>query len=299
MSLFNNVLVKCVQFMPKWVVKIFANKYIAGENLSDAVRVVNELNSKGIHATIDLLGEAVSNKDESAIDKEKCLEILQAINENNLSANLSIKPTQLGLQIDEDFCYHQVEDLVKMAEKINNFVRIDMEDSSTTDATIRLFNRLKKNYSKVGVVVQSYLKRTYSDVAELNQNGTNYRLCKGIYIEPKEIAYKDYQKVRDNFLDVLRMMLKNGNYVGIATHDDFLINGALKLINEMKIPNDKFEFQMLLGVKEKLWEQLNKDGYKVRIYVPFGKEWYRYSLRRLKENPNIARHMFFNLFRLN
>lgn len=299
MSLFNNLLVKSVNLMPKWVVKIFANKYIAGENLSDAVRVVKELNSKGIYATIDLLGEAVTNKDESAIDKEKCLEILQAIDSNKLMANLSIKPTQLGLQIDEEFCFNQVKELIKKAEEINNFVRIDMEDSSTTDATIRLYKKLKQNFNKVGIVVQSYLKRTYSDVAELNQNGTNYRLCKGIYIEPKEIAYKDYQKVRDNFLDVLNLMFKNGNYVGIATHDDYLIENAYQMIKDMNIPKDKFEFQMLLGVKEKLWEKITADGYKVRIYVPFGKEWYRYSMRRLKENPNIARHMFFNLFRIN
>jgi proline dehydrogenase len=185
---------------------------------------------------------------------------------------------------------------VEKAKGINNFVRIDMEDSPFTDKTINLFKRLKNDFNNVGLVLQAYLKRTTSDVITLNKLGTNYRLCKGIYIEPATIAYKDKQGIRENYLKSLELMFKNGNYVGIATHDEYLINEAYKMIKEMNISKDKFEFQMLLGVREDLRDRINDDGYKIRIYVPFGKDWYPYSIRRLKENPQIAGHIFKNIF---
>lgn len=291
MSVFNNLIVQMVQLMPKAVVGFFSKKYIAGESLGDGIRVVKELNSKDIHATMDVLGESVKNKEESIAAKNSCLETLEAIYKNKLMANLSIKPTQMGLAIDEEFAYNQVMELVKRAAEINNFVRIDMEDSPYTDATIKLFKRIFEQYKNVGIVLQAYLKRTYDDVVILNKLGTSYRLCKGIYVEPSTIAYKDKQAVRDNFMKVLEEMLKNGNYVGIATHDKYLIDESYKLIKEMNIPNDKFEFQMLLGVREDLRDKINRDGYKIRIYVPFGKDWYAYSVRRLKENPSIAGHI--------
>ena len=211
-------------------------------------------------------------------------------------ANLSLKPTQMGLSIDEEFAYEQIKEIVEKAKSLNNFVRIDMEDSPYTDKTINLFKKLRSDYNNFGIVIQAYLKRTTSDVITLNKLGTNYRLCKGIYIEPAAIAYKDRQEIRDNYLKSLELMLKNGNYVGIATHDEYLINGAYKMIKDMNIPKDKFEFQMLLGVREDLRDKINNDGYKIRIYVPFGKDWYPYSIRRLKENPQIAGHIFKNIF---
>ena len=171
-----------------------------------------------------------------------------------------------------------------------------MENSPHTDSTFRLYKRLREKYDNVGVVIQSYLKRSYNDVVELNELNTDYRLCKGIYIESAEIAFKDKQKVRNNFVKILEEILKAGNYVGIATHDEFLINEAYRLINELNIPKDKFEFQMLLGVREDLRDKINADGYKIRIYVPFGRDWYKYSIRRLQENPQIAGHIFKNLF---
>ncbi len=296
MSFFNKIIVAIVQLMPKAIVGIFSRRYIAGETLGEAIDLVKNLNSKGIYATIDVLGEAIKNKDEAITSKKKALQVFDSIIQNNLKANLSIKPTQMGLSIDEDFAYEQISELVERAKQIDNFVRIDMEDSPFTDATFKLYKRLRENYDNTGVVVQAYLKRTYDDVVVLNKLGTNYRLCKGIYIESPNIAYKDKQVIRDNYLKILETILKSGNYVGIATHDEHLIKGAYKLIKDLNILKDKFEFQMLLGVREDLRDRINKDGYKIRVYVPFGKDWYPYSIRRLKENPQIAGYIFKSLF---
>ena len=298
MSFFNNLIVSAVQIMPRSVVGFFSKRYIAGENIEDAIRVTRELNRQGIYATIDVLGEAVKNREEAVDSQNKALEVLDTIVNFNLKANLSIKPTQMGLAIDEDFAYDQVRTLIQKAKEINIFIRIDMEDSPYTDATFRLFRKLKQDYDNLGVVVQAYMKRTYDDVVVLNKLGTNYRLCKGIYIEPPAIAYKDKEAIRKNYVKDLELMLKNGNYVGIATHDEYLVNEAYRLIRELNIPKDKFEFQMLLGVREDLRNKINADGYKIRIYVPFGKDWYAYSTRRLKENPQMAGQIFRNIFSL-
>lgn len=295
---FNKLIVSVVKLLPKKVVYFFAKKYIAGVRLQDAINTVKELNSKNILATMDVLGESINTKDEVLLAKTECIAVLSAIEENKLNANLSIKPTQLGLLIDDEFCYEQVRELVEKAKSINNFVRLDMEDSGCTQKTIDLFKRLRKDFDNVGIVVQSYLKRTFDDVCNLNEINAHYRLCKGIYIEPEEIAFKDKQEVRDNFVKVLKRMFEDKCYVGIATHDDYLVDESYKLIKEMRIPNEKFEFQMLLGVKEDLREKINKDGYKVRVYVPFGQDWYAYSIRRLQENPNMAFQIAKNIFSL-
>jgi len=295
-SVFHNLLVKTVQAMPENIVWLFSKKYIAGKTLQSAIETVKQLNSKGIFATLDVLGESVKNRDESTEDKNKCLEVLDAIVENKLMANLSIKPTQMGLALDKEFAYQQILELVKKANSINNFVRIDMEDSPFTDATIDVYKRIYEEHSNVGIVLQAYLKRTYNDTIILNKLGTNFRLCKGIYIEPATIAYKDKQAIRDNFMKCLESMLKNGNYVGIATHDKYLIDRSYDLIKELNIPKDKFEFQMLLGVREDLRDKINNDGFKIRIYVPFGEDWYKYSIRRLQENPQLAGHIVKEFF---
>ena len=288
MDAFNNLIVRVVQLMPKPVVGFFSKKYIAGETLQDAVDFVKKLNAKGIYATMDVLGESVANKSESIKCKNEALDVLEAIEKNKLMANLSIKPTQMGLAIDEQFAYEQILELVKKAAEYKNFVRIDMEDSPFTDKTINLYKRIYADYKNVGVVIQSYMRRSFDDVVALNKIGTNYRLCKGIYVEPVAIAYKGKQEVRDNYLKILDQMFKDGNYVGIATHDKPLIDAAYTRIKEQNIAKDKFEFQMLLGVREDLRDKINSDGYKIRIYVPFGKDWYAYSVRRLKENPSVA-----------
>lgn len=297
MKLVNNIIVNFVKLLPKPVVKIFANKYIAGETLQDAINVTKELNSKGIYATIDVLGEAIKSKDEALEAKKECMQVLDAIVQNNLMANLSVKPTQFGLIIDREFGHQQISEVIAKAKSVNNFVRLDMEDSTTTDAIIDLYRCMKEKFNNsVGIVVQAYLKRTMDDVSALNKIGGHYRLCKGIYIEPEEIAYKDRQRVRDNFMDILKKMFTDGNYVGIATHDDYLIDAAYKLISEMNIPKDKYEFQMLYGVKENLRDKINADGHKIRIYVPFGEHWYKYSIRRLQENPNMAWYITKSIF---
>jgi len=230
--------------------------------------------------------------------KKEYLEIIDQSEKYKIDGNYSLKPSMFGLLLDKDLCYGHIREIVQKAASYGNFVRIDMEDSPYTDATFRLLRKLKEEFDNVGVVVQAYLKRTYDDVVILNKIGTNYRLCKGIYIEPASIAYKDKEMVRKNYVKDLEVMLKNGNYVGIATHDEYLIKEAYRLIKELSIPKEKFEFQMLLGVREDLRNKINNDGYKVRIYVPFGKQWYAYSTRRLKENPQVAGYGLKNLFSL-
>ncbi|MDH7603284.1 MAG: proline dehydrogenase family protein [Melioribacter sp.] len=296
MNPLNRAIVEVVKILPQSIVFIFAKRYIAGETIEDGVRVVKELNSKGILATMDVLGEAVTNKEESEQAKLECLNVLDVIEQYNLKSNLSIKPTQMGLNIDKEFCYQQVSEILEKAAKYKNFVRIDMEDSSTTDATFELYKRLRKKYDNVGIVVQAYLRRTMNDIKNLDMKGTNYRLCKGIYIESEKIAYKDRQEIRDNFVKILEYFFDNGNYVGIATHDDYLIEKAYQMIKEKNIPKDKFEFQMLYGVKENLRDKINADGYKIRVYVPFGKHWYNYSIRRLQENPQVAWYITKSIF---
>ncbi len=296
MSVINNIIVSAVQVMPKSVVGYFSHKYIAGESLESAVSLVKNLNAKGIYATLDLLGESVTNEEEALRAFEKAMKVFDAIVEHNLTANISVKPTQLGLSFDEQFACTQIQKLVKRASEIDNFVRIDMEDSQYTDATINIYKSVFEEFSNVGIVLQAYLKRSYNDTVILNKLGTNYRICKGIYVEPASLAYKEKQMIRDNFLKMLECMFKNENYVGIATHDEYLIDNAYRMIKEYNIPNDKFEFQMLLGVREDLRNKINNDGYKIRIYVPFGEDWYAYSIRRMQENPQIAGYIVKNIF---
>ncbi|PID58726.1 MAG: proline dehydrogenase [Ignavibacteriae bacterium] len=298
MLLINKLIVAFVKLLPKTIVHLFAKKYIAGETLDDAVRVVKELNAKGIVATIDVLGEAISTKEEAIHEKDECLRVLDTIQQNNLNANLSTKPTSLGLNIDTDFYLSNMREVLDKAKKYNNFVRLDMEDSSFTTPTIEVFQKLRKEYDNLGLVVQAYLKRTEKDVDELNKIKSNYRLCKGIYIEPAEIAFKDKQEIRDNYLLLLKKILKNKSYVGIATHDDILVESAYKIIKEMNLEKNKYEFQMLYGVQEKLRDQVNANGHLIRIYVPYGKKWYEYSVRRMQENPEIAGHITKSIFGL-
>ena len=296
MSVINNTIVSVVKMMPKSVVGFFSRKYIAGESLDSAVSLVKDLNAKGIYATLDVLGESATNEEEARRAFDNAMKVFDAIVEHNLKANISIKPTQLGLSFDEQFACEKIQNLVKRANEIDNFVRIDMEDSPYTDATINVYKSIFENFSNVGIVLQAYLKRSYNDTVILNKIGTNYRICKGIYVEPASLAYKDKQMIRENYLKMLESMFNSGNFVGIATHDEYLIDKAYGMIKELNIPKDKFEFQMLLGVREDLRNEINSDGYKIRVYVPFGEDWYAYSIRRLQENPQIAGYIVNNIF---
>ena len=245
---------------------------------------------------MDVLGEAIKTKAEAAETKEQYFELLDTIEKHKLNSNISIKPTALGLAIDKDYCKELIVAIIEKAKGLNNFVRIDMEDSPFTQITIDMFKELRSKYSNVGIVLQAYLRRTYDDVVDLDKIGSNYRLCKGIYIEPEEIAFKERQEVRNNFTKSLEQMLNDGNYVGIATHDDYLIKEAYRLIEEKKIPKDKYEFQMLYGVTEHLRDKINADGHRIRIYVPYGEQWYAYSIRRLQENPQVAWYITKSIF---
>lgn len=296
MGILNKIIVGTLPLVPRRVVKIFAGKYIAGNKTEDAVETSKRLNKAGMMGTIDVLGEDVFSREDAERAKNECLAVLDAIDKNKLDANQSIKLTSLGLKIDYDFCLENVNEIFTEAKKRNIFVRIDMEDSGCTDDTIRIFNDARKNYGNCGIVLQSYMRRTYSDTEELIKSGTNFRLCKGIYIEPEEIAYKDRQEVRDNFMKTLRLMLENGSYAGIATHDEYLVDGAYRLIEELKLTNDKYEFQMLLGVREGLRDRILKDGHRLRVYIPFGTHWYQYSIRRFKENPQMAGYIVKSIF---
>ncbi len=296
MNIINKSIVKIVQTLPKSILYIFAKQYIAGVKLEDAVNVVKKLNDKNILATVDVLGESVKSKSEAIEAGNEAIEILNAIDTKKLNANISIKLTQLGLLLGEDFCYAQVEKIVNHAKNLNNFVRIDMEDSSVTDSTLRVYKKVKEKYDNVGIVLQAYLKRTLSDLENLNAKYGNYRLCKGIYVESPEIAYKDKQAIRDNYLNALNNIFDSGNYVGIATHDNYLTDAAQEIIKKRQLSSNKYEFQMLYGVTERLRNQISEKGHKIRIYVPYGKSWYAYSIRRLQENPTIAWYITKSLF---
>ncbi|MCE1165601.1 MAG: proline dehydrogenase family protein [Bacteroidetes bacterium] len=296
MNPFNFLLVKTIPLLPRKLVRVFANKYIAGDNINDAVKTVRDLNSSKVMATIDVLGESIKDRGEAAKSKNESLEVLETIVKEKLDGNLSVKLTMLGLAMDYDMCRGLFSEILDSAKEKNIFVRIDMEDSAVTDITIRMYEEMRKKYENIGLVLQAYMRRTESDVIRLTREKSNFRLCKGIYVEPEEIAYKGKQEIRDNYLKLLRLMIEKNAYVGIATHDDFLTNGAREIVKEYGLTNDKFEFQMLLGVREKLRGQIVDAGYRMRVYVPFGLRWYEYSIRRFKENPNVAGQVFKSIF---
>ena len=289
MSFLNKLVVTAMPLIPKAIVGRVARRYIAGTTLDDGIRTVMRLNQAGMMTTMDLLGEDVKDAREANSVRDNILPILQAISKNSLDSNMSIKPTQLGLSIDRELGYQNIRSILEEARKLGNFVRIDMEDAHTTDNTIEIYRRLKQDgYTNTGVVIQAYLHRSEADVRALVKEGANIRLCKGIYNESPSIAYKGRQEIRDNYLKLLRIILDGGSYVGIATHDDFLIDGACNLIQKMGLKPSQYEFQMLLGVREARRDEIVRDKHRLRVYVPFGEQWYAYSTRRLKENPAMA-----------
>jgi proline dehydrogenase len=236
-------------------------------------------------------------REESLAAVRECEKVLHSINKNHLDSNLSIKLTQFGLKIDKEFCYSNVKRLIEIASGYNNFVRIDMEDSSTTSGTLELYGRLRsEGFENLGVVIQANMRRSEKDIQHLISMRANIRLCKGAYLEPEPIAFHGKEGIRLNFLKLLKMLLKGKCYVGIATHDDFLIERAYQYIQEMNLQRSDYEFQMLYGVRSKLRGQIVADGYRLRLYVPFGHHWYVYSMRRFKENPQMVRYVFRALF---
>jgi proline dehydrogenase len=289
--MFNRMLVTGLPAVPKPVVGRVASRYVAGEDLADAVRVVRTLNQQGAMATVDVLGEEVSEREKATAAVEEYLRVFEAIDREKIDSNVSIKLTMLGLKIDEGFCRDNVARIVETAQRFGNFVRIDMEDHTTTDATIRIYRELHARYGNLGIVLQAYMRRTLRDIEELPKQGASVRLCKGIYVEPRRVAWKGYETVRHNYVQALDKLFTQGVYVGIATHDEYLACAASALIDRHGLTRDQYEFQMLLGVDEELRRILIESGHRLRVYVPYGRDWYAYSIRRLRENPEVARHV--------
>ena len=271
--------------------KKFASRFVAGETLPEALAAVKALNAKGITASLDLLGESVNNEKEARSAATDYLAILDAIRQQNLDANVSLKLTAMGLDISEELCVAIMHDILERARKYDTFVRLDMEGSGYTDRTLRMFeDRLYPTYrNNVGIVLQSYLYRTWSDVERAIELKCRVRLCKGAYKEPASVAYPEKKNVDENYIKCVHELLDKGNYPGIATHDPAIINEVKRYVAEKKIDHSRFEFQMLYGVRRDLQEQLVKEGYNIRVYVPFGTQWYPYLMRRLAERPaNVA-----------
>ncbi len=290
----NQFIARMLPYFPEKIVWIFSKRYISGQYIEDALYESRKLNQKGMVVTVDLLGEYIKNLGEAEQYKAQYVDLIKRFTSQNINGNFSVKPSMFGLLLDQEACYLNLRTLVEVADECNTFIKIDMEDSECTSIEIEIFRRLKKEFpTRVGIVVQAYLRRTLNDVnnlLDLHQQDAplNFRLCKGIYIEPEKIAYKGYQEIRDHFMADLRFMLQNRIYVGIATHDNYLIDKSLELIEELNVPHDKYEFQMLYGVAPKLRQSIVDRGHKMRVYVPFGKQWFNYSTRRLKENPNMV-----------
>jgi proline dehydrogenase len=299
MHFLNKMVVAAVPLIPRRIIRYFAGRYIAGETIADAIRCVRQLNAEGACATMDVLGEDISTRAEAVAAKEQSIAVLHTIAREQLDSNLSIKLTSLGLKIDKQFCIENVREILTVALQYKNFVRIDMEDSTCTSDTIQVFQAVHREFANTGIVVQAYLFRTENDVRELMKERTGFRLCKGIYKEPAEIAFQKREEVQQNYLKLLEQMLTGGSYVGIATHDTVLVDGAAAMLKRLGLRKDQYEFQMLLGVRPDLRRKLVRDGHKVRLYVPYGEHWYGYSTRRFKENPEIAGYVFKALFSRN
>ena len=291
MSIVNRLIAYALPAVPRPIIGRFSERYIAGSNLDDAMRVVRELNRGGIMATVDVLGEHLTRIEEANVALQSYLDLLAGISAEKLDSNISVKLTALGLKLDPDVCRSHMRTLCAAAREQRNFVRIDMEDSSCTEATLVLYRELRREFDNVGPVIQAYLRRSRDDVVALAAERANVRLCKGIYVEPRAIAYRDREIVRQNYVELLTILLRGGSYVGIATHDEILVWHALRLIEELGLTREKYEFQMLLGVDEELRRIIVGAGHRLRVYVPFGAHWYAYSMRRLKENPDIVGHV--------
>ncbi|MCL5035942.1 MAG: proline dehydrogenase family protein [Chloroflexi bacterium] len=289
MGLFNNMLVGAMPFVPKPIVGFFAKKYVAGTCLDDAVKTVKDLNAHGVCATMDLLGESTTDREEARNAVAVYKQMLAAIEDLKLDSNISVKPTHMGLNIDYGFCFENIRELVEEADRRGNFVRIDMEDSPTHDDTFKILTELRKKYDNVGAVLQAYMRRAMDDINKvLAPLKANVRLCKGIYIEKHEIAYRDYETVRNNYGYLLEKLLSEGCYTGIATHDEMLVWKGMSVVDRLRLDKDRYEFQMLLGVTPALRDIVVKAGHRMRVYVPFGEDWHPYCVRRMKENPEVA-----------
>jgi proline dehydrogenase len=292
MSLFDQLVIHGMPFVPKFIVGRVASRYVAGETIDEAVSTLKAMNDEGAMGTVDVLGEEVREPQKAVRAVEQYLQLLARIEADKLDANVSIKPTMLGLKIDEQLCIDNVSRVVARAEQLSNFVRIDMEDHTCTEATLNLYRTVHaKHPSSVGVVLQAYLHRTLPDIESLLELKPNIRICKGIYREPRSIAWKDFDTVRQNFINSMEKLMEGGAYVGIATHDPYLVCAGMRAADRLGLAREQYEFQMLLGVDPELRRIIVSNGHRLRVYVPYGRDWYPYSIRRLRENPSVAHHV--------
>jgi proline dehydrogenase len=290
-SLFDRLVVATLPLVPKPLVKRVASRYVAGETLDSALDTVRALAAEGAMATLDVLGESVSRREQTLATRDEYLRTIDAIAASGLPANVSVKPTAVGLAIDPALALENCTAVCERAAAHGMFVRLDMEDSPYTESTLRLVLALRERFDGVGAVLQAYLKRSLADLGRLLPKKVNVRICKGIYVEPRTIAWKDRQTIIRNFAALVDKQLEAGAYAAIATHDEACVQLALATIDRLSLPPERYEFQMLLGVDPVLRASLLKAGHRLRVYVPFGRDWYAYSTRRLKENPSIARHV--------
>ncbi|KIL46472.1 proline dehydrogenase [Jeotgalibacillus alimentarius] len=269
--------------------KFGANRFVAGETVEQAVETIKELNDEGLCVTLDCLGEFVDNEQEAGEITDLCIDAVRAIGLNNLDSELSLKLTSLGLDLSEEIVLENMRRILDAATEHNVFVTIDMEDYERCGKTLAVFTQLKSEYNNIGTVIQAYLYRTEEDIKMLNEYSPNLRLVKGAYKESPEVAFPEKRDVDENFKKIIKMHLLNGNYTAVATHDDAIIDYTLNLVEEHGISKDQFEFQMLYGIREERQRELHKQGYKMRVYTPFGTDWYGYFMRRLAERPqNVA-----------
>lgn len=290
MSLFNYTVSKTIMHVPSPIVRYFAKDYVAGKDITDAVQVCRDLEAKGIESTLDILGEYITQKDEALPFKQECIRILETIHDQRLQSNLSIKPSQMGLKLDYAFALENLRDVVARAAELNGFVRIDMEDVECNQPTIDIYRILRKEFpGHVGTALQSYMRNAMDHLELLKDEPLNLRLVKGIFIVNRQQAWKDPELITRNYVQLLERMFELGAYVGIATHDETLYYEAQRLIRKFGLKRDQYEFQMLLGIDPELRDLIVAEGHRLRVYIPYGKEWLGYSRRRLLENPNIAR----------
>ena len=274
-----------------------ATRFVAGETLDDALAVGRRLNAEGITITLDCLGESVTSLEEAARARDVYLDTLEAMRQAGIEPNVSLKLTQFGLDLSADACRENVERLVRRASEIGGFVRIDMESSEYVDRTLQLVHDLHARYGAVGTVIQAYLYRSRKDVEKLCDQQTRVRLCKGAYLEPQTVAFPKKTQVDENYTEIAKLLLERGTYPAIATHDEKMIEAAKAFAASRKLARDAFEFQMLYGIRRDLQRQLVADGYRLRLYVPFGRAWYPYYMRRLAERPANVIFVLKNLFR--
>ena len=298
-NMFNKLITFLVPFLPKIFVRLFSNKYIAGINQDEALKMIKRLNDKNLLATIDILGEHTKSINEANLITNEYVSLYKKIKSKNLNCNISIKPSHIGADISEDLFLKNLEKIHSHSISCDNFLRIDMEDSSFTNLTINAFNHRYKIKNNIGIVIQAYLKRSHNDIIKLKEK-TNIRLCKGIYNESKQVAIKNPIEINKNYIALLKTAIKQGLFVGIATHDPKLIDDIIEYIEDENINNTQFEFQFLYGVPlGNMLHKIKNKNFNIRIYTPFGKNWYEYSIRRLKENPNISGYIIKNIFKKN